>query len=191
MLALAIKEIPPRIETDVQRRDRVRASENRLLKRGAVLHGDIAMLGEAHPAPTDRRPDPSGAISFQFKDGRRIGTDDIPSHWQTARTLLDALSVPSRDEMVIRWYQATTARLQLTLQINPTHIGRALELFPADADLLFFSGCYHEVLATTELQGLFRTLPREVNVTDRLGALRIAAGGEIFSPRDRAGPALR
>jgi hypothetical protein len=165
LFALALEEAPPRNETDVERRERVRATENRLLKRGAMLHGDVAMFAEAQSAPTDRRPDPAGAIRIQFRDGLRSGADDIPSHWQTARTLLDAVPVPSRDEMVLLWYRATTAQLQATLQINPTHIWRALQLFPDDADLLFFNGCYHEVMATPELQRVSRTLPAEMTVT--------------------------
>ena len=52
LIALALKEIPARNETDVQRQARVRASENRLLKRGALLHGDIAMFAEGLKACT-------------------------------------------------------------------------------------------------------------------------------------------
>jgi hypothetical protein len=162
LLTLALKEIPRRNETGVQRQDRARVSQNRLLKRGAVLHGDIAMLAEPQSAPADRRPDPSGSIRVQFMDGRRVGTDYIPSHWQTARTLLDAVPVPSRDEMVNLWYRATNAQLQATFQINPTHNRRALELFPDDADLLFFAGCYHEVMATSQVQNVSRALPQEM-----------------------------
>ena len=55
--------------------------------------------------------------------------------------------------------------MQSTLQIHPSHLARALQLFPADADLLFFNGCHHETLATPELQRMSRTLPRELNGT--------------------------
>jgi tetratricopeptide (TPR) repeat protein len=167
LLGLALREAPPRAgEGKVERQDRVRASENRLLKHGAVLHADISMFAQAQSPATDRRPDPFEAVTIKFKDGRRIGIDDAARHWQTARTLLDAVVPdPSRDEMVLLWYRATTAQMQIDLQLHPRHLERALQLFPADADLLFFNGCHHEALATTELQSVLRTLPREMNVT--------------------------
>ena len=67
--------------------------------------------------------------------------------------------------MVLLWYRATTAQMQSTFQINPAHVWRALQLFPADPDLLFFNGCYHEVMARTDMQRVSRTLPREMSVT--------------------------
>ena len=167
LIALASREAPQRIESrnDVEHQSRVRTSVNRLLKRGAMLHADIALFAELESPPADG-PVPSGAIRIQFSDGRRIGADDVPVHWQTGRTLLGSVSeAASRDEMVRLWYQATIAQMQGALQINPGHISQALQLFPSDADLLFFNACHHEVMATAEMQAVARTLPREMNLT--------------------------
>jgi hypothetical protein len=164
--ALAVREAPPRGETGGQRQDLVRASVNRLVKRGAVLHANIAMSTQAHTPPADWRPDLSGALSITFKDGDQTGIDNTARHWQTAGTLLNGvLPDPSRDEMVRLWYRATMALMHGRGELHPAHLERALQLFPADADLLFFNGCQHETLATPELQGVSRTFPREMNWT--------------------------
>ena len=166
LIALAIREAPGGRRNDVERQNRERASENRVLKRGAILHADIAMAAETQALPAGRRADLSGPLTIRFKDGQQTGIDDSSRHWQTARTLLDAvLPGPSRDEMIRLWYRATTAWMHGRSQLHPAHLERALQLFPADADLLFFNGCQRETMATPELQRVSRTLPREMNGT--------------------------
>jgi tetratricopeptide (TPR) repeat protein len=165
LIALASREAPGGRRNDVERQSRERASENRLLKRGAMLHTDVAMV-QTESLPTDRQPDLSGPLTIRFKDGRQIGIDDRSRHWETARTLLDAVVPdPSRDEMIRLWYRATIAQMHRRSQLHRAHLERALQLFPADADLLFFNGCQHERLATPEFQRVSRTFPREMQWT--------------------------
>ncbi|MBZ5499997.1 MAG: tetratricopeptide repeat protein [Acidobacteriia bacterium] len=123
---------------------------NRVLKRGALLHTDIALLA------SDRWPPPLdyGTTEVMIIDGRTVGqTGGV--NWELARMLLDSVSPnPSSDEMVRQWYVATTAYEQSLHQWGQaqTNLKRALAIFPSDASILFLDGVLHEVFAAPESQ---------------------------------------
>jgi tetratricopeptide (TPR) repeat protein len=131
------------------------ADFNRLLKRAAILHTDIATLlaGESTPFQTP------GNEMLRSQDGRASGFTGTV-HWEVARKLLDAVTPdPAGNEFVRAWYRATTAFLQyeLNLAYADPHLERAREIFPKDATLLFDSGCLDEMYAGPLVQGVARS----------------------------------
>jgi tetratricopeptide (TPR) repeat protein len=163
--------------------------ENDTLKRGALLHADIAVLGlKVVSGPSDR-PGPGGLTLF-MNDGQQLGLQNTISHWNMGRRLLDAVRPvdsksslqtrpdPAADDFVRRWYIAGAAYMLRIRNIESAHFTRGLELFPNDPDLLFFAASAHESFAGVRTQSVMRSLkaPRDVNfgVKDEGAELRLA-----------------
>jgi tetratricopeptide (TPR) repeat protein len=153
---------------------KVRNDENRILKRGALLHTDIAArLPFETRSPREEPPVRFQRLMMYFDDGRRLGFENAGEHWRAARLLLDKVRskdsrdnrpAPARDEMVQSWYRVTTAYQQRIQQYELGHLERALELFPDDPELHFFNGCLHETFASRRVQSVFHavSLPKGV-----------------------------
>jgi len=138
--------------------------ENDVMKRGALLHADIAMLVPRKSEPLATRP-PPGPRQFVMNtaDGRQLNLEDAAEHWEIGRALLDKVTPnPSQDGMVRLWYRATAAYMQSREQLDLAHLEQARHLFPDDAGLLFISGCLHETFAAPRVQAAVRSavLPR-------------------------------
>jgi tetratricopeptide (TPR) repeat protein len=140
-----------------------RGDDNFILRRGALLHADIAMLGLGVQEPIAFGP---GTQSFQvtISDGRQTGVNQSEVHWSIARRLLDQVSqtgstkpAPERDAMVRLWYVATAAWMQIEGHHDNTHLERGREIFPDDADLLFLVGAQHEAYASRPIQTAVRS----------------------------------
>jgi tetratricopeptide (TPR) repeat protein len=125
---------------------------NRLLVRGALLHGDVAMSSPATGAPESGNE----GIRIQSVDGEAVGFGASPIHWQMAWLLFDAAR-PDGDAIARRWYIATAAWMQSREQHDATHLRRAREMFPDDAALQFLSGCQQETFAGPEVQATVKT----------------------------------
>ena len=145
----------------------------RLLVRGALLHGDIAMANPETGAPESG----NDGIRIQSLDGEAIGFGASPIHWQMARQLFDAAR-PGGDAIARRWYIATGAWMQSREQHDTTHLRHAREMFPDDAVLQFLSGCQQETYAGPEVQATAKTavLPAgyHLDVESESAALRDA-----------------
>jgi tetratricopeptide (TPR) repeat protein len=177
-----------------------KSDANDLLKRGAFLHGDVAMF----TPPDDKgirdiTAAPLQRVVVKGADGQQVSVIDGLMHWETARSLLDLVSVtndkkpdPARDPTVRLWYRATLAFLQATALHDPVHFARALALFPDDPEVQFQNGCFHETLASPRIQELRRVAevpshlvfdvesPRgELEIAERMlrRALELPAGG--------------
>jgi hypothetical protein len=125
---------------------------NRILKRGALLHTDIALLAPANWQPLET----TGSKGIFVNDGLTVGTEN-GKQWEFARLLLDSVTPqPAGDEMIQQWYLATTAIMQSALKWSPAkyHLKRALEIFPSDAGILFFCGVLHEAFAAPRAQNV-------------------------------------
>ena len=148
------------------RASRLRGDDNYILRRGALLHGDVAVLeplmmkGPAEPVAS------TGPQRFRMEisDGREVGMRESAVHWEFARMLLDFVrpkgstrADPGGDEMVRQWYRATAAWMQLHEDHDKSHLDRARELFPADPDLLFLSACQRETYAGSPIQNAVRS----------------------------------
>jgi tetratricopeptide (TPR) repeat protein len=138
-----------------------RGDANRILKRGALLHTDIAIL-----APAAAREIQGGAAQLLIKDGLLIGENAGP-HWEFARLLLDAVKPsPARDEMVRQWYLAAAADMQHRRQWGNAedHLSRARRIFRSDASFLFYSGAVHEFYAGPSAQNSALVAPPGSNM---------------------------
>lgn len=153
--------------------------ENLLLKRGAMLHADIAML-----APVDARfAAKSNAGSRRYRlnmdDGRPTGIDTEANHWDLGRRLLERVRYrdprrggargPGMDETVRLWYVATCSHLISMGALDPPHFIRAVELFPKDPDLLFLRGVLHEAMASVRRQSAMRKADVPAGVSFAMG----------------------
>jgi tetratricopeptide (TPR) repeat protein len=130
-----------------------RGDGNYVLRRGALLHGDVAMSTEF---PRAAEPDAGdGQLRIAVEDGRETSLRVTAVHWELARTLLDAMR-PGPDEMVRRWYVATSGWMQGREQHDTVHLRHARQLFPDDRDILFLSGCQQEIYASPMVQAVAR-----------------------------------
>ncbi len=117
---------------------------NRVLMQGAMLHTDIARLG----LETGRYLDPREQV-WIFLDGRAAAKHKTVN-WKYARRLIDSADLSRlQDNMVLRWYIATTAYLQSRrlLPYAKENLEGMLELFPSDSKILFYAGAQHETWA--------------------------------------------
>jgi len=165
--------------------------ENDILKRGAMLHADIAIMTpvDSRGGASDIRPGPGGLVLF-MNDGQQLGLQEVVSHWNMGRRLLDRVRPvdtkngmktvpnPAGDEDVRRWYVGGCAYMTRVRNIELSHFTRALELFPNDPDVLFFAASAHEAFAGVRTQAVMRSIkaPRDVSfgVRDEDAELRLA-----------------
>ena len=185
-----------------------RGDDNYVLRRGALLHADIAMLvGEGtEPVSTRRTPGPE-RIRMNISDGLEIEVGQVAIHWEIARMLLDYVKphgadrpAPGRDEMVRQWDRATAAWMQMTESHDTLHLDRAREVFPADPDLLFLSGCQRESVRRRpdSKRSSNRRPSNRRAARHRIGRGGAASGGDLPQSRGesesghaRGAPALR
>ena len=130
---------------------------NRLVKRGAVLHTDVAYFDPPSTRPTDVSV---GRQVVKFEDGRLVGYDQNPIHWDFARKLLDLVRPRASDDEEVRaWYVATgrLMRRMYSFAYSTPHLARASQVFPDDASIQFLSGCLHEALVSARVQSFYRS----------------------------------
>ena len=150
-----------------------RCARNRILKRGAVLHTDAAMfvmLEDTRPREGgDPRPD---RWRISYGDGQQRSAQGAPGHWVLAQALLDFVAPdPEKDETVRLWYVATSAWGQY-FERHTRHEDRAAQLFPKDAEVLFFAGTLHETLASPTIQSLVRSISVPGSALTQIGSER-------------------
>ena len=152
-----------------------RGDPNYALRRGALLHADVAMLASSSimSAPYEAKPS-SGpqSLRMEISDGQELGIHQWAVHWQIARTLLDYVvpkgydrAAPEHDPMVRAWYRATAAWMQLSEDHVEDHLMRALKIFPDDPDLLFLAGSQRETFAGAAIQAAVRSAVLPSGVT--------------------------
>ena len=162
---------------------RVAAAQNRLLKRGAILHTTVALNPRDN---TDAQTNPLTTRwegSIQFADGRQIGLDNRANHWRFSRTLLDRVTpAPSRDSAVRDWYRASFAALLRDLQLHIDHSEQALRLFPEDPVLLTLGGNLHEALASSRVQAFAKSavVPRGITLKVSSPRTELARAESLF-----------
>jgi tetratricopeptide (TPR) repeat protein len=163
------------------RNAKVRGDDNYIVRRGALLHGDIPVL-----APQAMIADPPSSsagpqrLRMAISDGRELDLRQSAVHWELARMLLDFVKTkgssrpdPGRDPMVRAWYRATAAWMQLREDHDELHIARARELFPDDPDILFLSACQHEAYAGSPIQAAVRSAVLPTGVTMGVGSAQL------------------
>jgi tetratricopeptide (TPR) repeat protein len=135
---------------------------NDLLKRGALLHTDIALRAPpilTWAANADYLPLQRTIV--QVADGQQSGLEAAVDHLDMARRLIELVTpdpradlreTPERDQMVRLWYRATMSALLDVSQLDVTHTAAALQLLPAESTVLFLAGAHHETLAAPRYQ---------------------------------------
>jgi tetratricopeptide (TPR) repeat protein len=178
-----LAELARRAETSRRSGDH----DNYLLRRAALLHTDVALIGRG---PSEGIVGGSSAlqgIRLDVSDGRGMGIAQATLHWEIARQLLDFVipagedrPAPSRDGMVRQWYHATAAWRQSRESHDTRHLDAARLLFPNDPDILFLSGTQHETYAGAPIQNAVRStvLPTgfKLDIDADRGELRLAEG---------------
>ena len=136
---------------------------NFILRRAALMHSDVVMMGLAVPAEPDRTPGRQ-SVRMRISDGQQSGLSEADVHWELSRKLLDLVAAPGTvklapagDDMVRRWYIATSAWMQLGGHHDNAHIGHGREVFPDDADLAMLAGAQHEAYAMPAVQTAVRS----------------------------------
>lgn len=149
------------------------ADRNDILRRGMLLHTDVALLlpGEAAKfewAPNfirDRSidPDEQDAAGVVYAvDGELRATGGISGHWRMARWLArHILPRPSEDRFVREWYRAIAALHQRDygFGFGKPHLREAQRVLPDDGVLEFFAGLLHEGCASPRVQNVPLTQP--------------------------------
>lgn len=158
---------------------------NRLLRRAAMLHADVAVVAPQVAEPDARGPGPRGSIAQRIvtdmDDGEHQGRRQMAPHWELARTLLDnVLPDPAGDEIVRQWYRATLAFQVGTMRLDLPHTARALELFPDDPEILLQAGAFHETLASDQVQLVRATAPRRALLGVRTRAEELARARDLL-----------
>ena len=185
------------IADDIGRRHTI----NDLLKRGALLHTDVAFRAPASAGPldlVDRSPLQRNVLYLE--DGRQLGLNQSVGHLEMAARLLDIVTphperdekpYPQRDTTVRAWYQATTAILVKSSSLDLTFFGRALRLFPDDAEVLFMAGALHETLAAPRIQDAVRSarLPTGMSYAVDSGRDELRQAERLFRSSLLANPA--
>jgi hypothetical protein len=136
---------------------------NFLLHRGALMHTDVATFGLAAPQALDLSPGRQ-SVRMSIADGHQTALTQPDLHWDFARRLLDQVAAagtvrpaPGSDDVVRRWYIATSAWMQQGGHFLDTHVYRGREIFPDDADLVMLVGALHESYASTGIQTAVRS----------------------------------
>ena len=167
--------------------DQEQRGGNEFLRRVALLHTDVVIVGGT--APLDKIDALSTGEDglIVVKDGEFQGIVRGDWNWPLARTWLQMLEPdPRRDPFVATWYHATAAYMlgQGLFGEAAPHLEEAGRLFPYDARILTDSGCLAETLALPRAQGV---------LTDEdIVAKRIAETNRGMSPSlARAGPMAR
>ena len=170
--------------------DRFRGDDNHVVRRGALLHTDIATLNLAKAATS-----PVSQAQFMYPervrveiaDGQGLDVGLMGIHWDIAEEILDHVQPPGTsrvnpagDPMVLQWYRTTSRWMQLHADYDIRHLERGRQLFPNDPDLLFLAGCQHETDASPGIQSSMRAavIPPgfSIDIGSSHGELRRAEG---------------
>ena len=129
-----------------------------VLRRGACLHGDIAMSGPVSVmAPDTSSGQPR--IRVHVDDGESTGFTAAPIHWEMARMLFDNVTPAPGDTLARDWYVATAAWMQSREQHDTVHLRHAREVFPDDPEIAFLSGCQRKRSASAAIQSVALSRP--------------------------------
>ena len=139
-----------------------RQRPNGALKRGAVLHADVARL-----AVFDLSRATGSDDVVLFEDGRVVGYGSHSMHWRLGRELLDAVTPsPSEDAFVPQWYHATLAALLSAGNFAEAeiHLAHGLDVLPRSAAVHYEAGIYHQALTAPDIAAAW-ALQRQVGPT--------------------------
>lgn len=153
--------------------------DNYVIRRAALLHTDIATMRLARTTEPAASPSLVGPerVRVALSDGRDLDVVMAAIHWEIAAMILDHVRPkgasrpnPAGDDMVRRWYRATSAWMQLNEDHDTLHLTRGREIFPTDPEILFLSGCQRETYASPGIQNAIRTAVVPIGYSIDLGS---------------------
>jgi len=150
-LKRTIEKTPVRSRLGLTGQEVQKGDLNRILKQGALLHTDIALL-KLETGNFNNLSELLGA----FIDGHLI-LQPKRVHWEFARRLINSIAPsPSKDPEAKQWYIATTAYMQSLRHLSYAreNIEAALEIFPSDERILLYAGALHETWASPANQNI-------------------------------------
>lgn len=162
-----------------------RGDLSRVVGRGALLHTDIAVAFDALRSPMPSAAPSATATAILVLDGRQQGVVDRGPHWRLARSLLDLLAADSpRLSARRQWYVATAAHMRsrsLLADLVP-HLTKARDLYPRDAEILFYSAAMNETMAAPLIQEAVRriVLPPRVTLDVTDGRTHLEEARSLF-----------
>ena len=136
--------------------ERLAVDLNRVIRRGAVLHADIAMLARDLPVASA-----DGGITVRLSDARQWSVGPETSHWGFGRDLVAALRHDEASERFTSdWYLGTAAHMQVERMLTKAdqHLAQARRALPGDPEILFAGACALETLASRKVQTELSTL---------------------------------
>ena len=168
---------------------RAKASDalNELLERGALLHGDIALLNPELSVPTriDGWTSPVGARLA--RDGRALGESGIDAHVYYARAFLWSMRPPpvvtlnehasaglkrtreweaarATNPRLRQWFRALSAHFAARHWFSDqlAHLDDAARMVVGDTAITFDAGCYGEAIASPKIQRSLERAPPPV-----------------------------
>jgi hypothetical protein len=182
---------------------------DRMLRGGAILHGDAAMAALPDPetgawppggSPRPHRQAGSDSAMSMLADGTHTPVANAAAaHWAMARVLLDQVRAhpsdrgpsPARDPMVRSWYRATLGFMAAVPYVDTTHFDRAEELFGDDAVVHLLIGSMREWMASDTVQRAIELANRPSLIGEPRGRPRIASRFSVGSTRAELGRARR
>jgi hypothetical protein len=127
---------------------------NRLFKRAALLHTDVASL--VPPQAFFSLPSPfSGRVTFLTKDGAQVALAGTAVHLEFVSWLFDGIKPdPGGDPVVSLWYEAVSAALQAEHRVGDADwlLFRGIDAAPLNPRLHFYYGAVQETLSSPRVQ---------------------------------------
>ena len=125
-----------------------------VFRRGAVLHLDIAIQGNARATgtlfPTYPRTGPGPPPQrLMVVDGAGLGRGFSATHLEFARALITKLDPESKAAFGVQWYAAVAAQLAASGNFADLwyHLQHAKQAVPESTELLVSAGALHELFA--------------------------------------------
>jgi hypothetical protein len=186
---------------DIATEARRRGDANLVLKRGALLHADIMMMPrEGRTAPPGSASSGSQLVTVLAGDGRQVGMEDEVDHRSIGRRLLDRVGPdparnrrdPAGDMDVRRWYRGVGAFMAYRDVLDVAHFKRAVEIFPADGEILLLAGSIHERLARPSVQRVVQSARLPGDLVMDIGSAReeLSRAESLLRRSVRAAPTL-
>lgn len=144
---------------------------SRILRRGVLLHTDIALL-DLEKWEYQHLREGMGA----FADGHTL-LQPKKHHWEFARRLVDCMPPFTAQNMLTKqWYVATTAHMEShrLLGYAGQNLKRALEKYPEDDRILFYAGVLHEAWASPVNQNVVLPKGGKTSYGSRESELKLA-----------------
>jgi tetratricopeptide (TPR) repeat protein len=134
--------------------DKIPGDRRSVIRRGAAMHADLAMLARSPNALTSVPLRPT-SLSVVVDDGQQTGFATNSIHWEIGRVLIDLLEPQHlRDPLVSLWYRAAAEFMIATGDYASTqsHLACAQRMLADETHVWLASGVVRAYYATPSVQ---------------------------------------